>query len=124
MQCLPFLIGLTSCVPVLRFCMKNKLTMYILVAMAPGIGMGWAVHNNASPAFQTTFAANIKLLATIFIRLVQMIIAPLVFSAPVVGIGKLGDLKAVGRLGSKALLWFVTASLMVAADRHTVGKRL
>ncbi|MCU0334280.1 MAG: cation:dicarboxylase symporter family transporter, partial [Chitinophagaceae bacterium] len=92
--------------------MKNKLTIYILVAMALGIGVGWAVHNNASPAFQTSFAANIKLLATIFIRLVQMIIAPLVFSTLVVGIAKLGDLKAVGRVGGKALLWFVTASLI------------
>ncbi len=112
MQCPPFFIGFHSCVPVLRFRMKNKLTIYILIAMALGIGVGWAVHNNASPAFQTSFAANIKLLATIFIRLVQMIIAPLVFSTLVVGIAKLGDLKAVGRVGGKALLWFVTASLI------------
>ncbi len=54
----------------------------------------------------------LKLLSTIFIRLVQMIIAPLVFTTLVVGIAKLGDLKTVGRVGGKALLWFVTASLI------------
>ena len=42
----------------------------------------------------------------------QMIIAPLVFSTLVVGIAKLGDLKTVGRIGGKALLWFVSASLI------------
>lgn len=54
----------------------------------------------------------LKLLSTIFIRLVQMIIAPLVFTTLVVGIAKLGDLKTVGRVGGKALLWFITASLI------------
>ncbi len=57
------------------------------------------------------FSDLIKLLGTIFIRLVQMIISPLVFSTLVVGIAKLGDLKAVGRVGGKAMLWFITASL-------------
>jgi len=51
-------------------------------------------------------------LSSIFIRLVQMIIAPLVFTTLVVGIAKLGDLKTVGRVGGKAILWFVTASLI------------
>jgi Na+/H+-dicarboxylate symporter len=59
-----------------------------------------------------TFSDNIKLLTTIFLRLVQMIIAPLVFCTLVVGIAKLGDLKTVGRIGGKALLWFVSASLI------------
>lgn len=59
-----------------------------------------------------TFSDNIKLLTTIFLRLVQMIIAPLVFTTLVVGIAKLGDLKAVGRVGGKAMLWFISASLV------------
>jgi Na+/H+-dicarboxylate symporter len=91
---------------------KNKLTWYILGAMLAGILVGIVVNKNASPDFIGSFSTNIKLLATIFIRLVQMIIAPLVFTTLVVGIAKLGDLKAVGRVGGKALLWFVTASLV------------
>ena len=54
----------------------------------------------------------LKLLTTIFLRLVQMIIAPIVFSTLVVGIAKLGDMKTVGRVGGKAMLWFITASLI------------
>lgn len=90
---------------------KNRLTLYILLAMALGIAVGYLVHSNSSPEFIKSFSKNINLLGKVFIRLVQMIIAPLVFSTLVVGIAKLGDLKAVGRVGGKAMLWFVTASL-------------
>lgn len=90
----------------------NKLTLFILLAMALGIITGMLVFSYASPEFKTDFSKNIKLLSNIFIRLVQMIIAPLVFSTLVVGIAKLGDLKTVGRVGGKAILWFITASLV------------
>jgi len=90
----------------------NHLTIYILIAMVAGVLCGYVVHEKASPDFIVSFSANIKLLTTIFLRLVQMIIAPLVFSTMVVGIAKLGDLKTVGRIGAKALLWFVSASLI------------
>ncbi len=89
----------------------NRLTAYILISMAVGILVGYVIHTTSSAAFQTSFSTNIKLLSGIFIRLVQMIIAPLVFTTLVVGIAKLGDLKTVGRVGGKAILWFVTASL-------------
>ena len=89
----------------------NRLTFFILIAMVLGIAVGYVVHENSSAAFIKSFDTNIKLLTTIFLRLVQMVIAPLVFSTLVVGIAKLGDLKSVGRVGGKALLWFVTASL-------------
>src|SRR6476620_1701811 len=92
--------------------MNNRLTIYILIAMAAGIALGYWVYVAASPAFAQSFADNIKLLTKIFLNLVQMIIAPLVFSTLVVGIAKLGDLKTVGRVGGKALLWFVSASLV------------
>jgi Na+/H+-dicarboxylate symporter len=89
----------------------NNLTIYILIAMVLGILVGYLVHINSSAAFIADFSKYIKLLSTIFIRLVQMIIAPLVFCTLVVGIAKLGDLKSVGRVGGKAMLWFITASL-------------
>jgi Na+/H+-dicarboxylate symporter len=92
--------------------MKSRLTVYILAAMLLGIVAGLLVNKGAGPEFTAGFSTNIKLLATIFIRLVQMIIAPLVFTTLVVGIAKLGDLKSVGRVGGKALLWFITASLV------------
>lgn len=69
-------------------------------------------HGTATITAIQSFSDNIKLLTTIFLRLVQMIIAPLVFCTLVVGIAKLGDLQTVGRVGGKALLWFVSASLV------------
>jgi Na+/H+-dicarboxylate symporter len=90
---------------------SNRLTLYIIISMIAGVLLGYIIHEQASPAFTESFSKNIKLLTTIFLRLVQMIIAPLVFSTLVVGIAKLGDLQSVGRVGGKALLWFVSASL-------------
>ncbi|MFN4808906.1 MAG: dicarboxylate/amino acid:cation symporter [Bacteroidota bacterium] len=91
---------------------SSKLTTYILIAMALGIVTGYLVHTQSSPETIKSFSTNIKLLTTIFLRLVQMVIAPLVFTTLVVGIAKLGDLSVVGRVGGKALLWFVSASLV------------
>jgi Na+/H+-dicarboxylate symporter len=56
-----------------------------------------------------------SLIADIFLRLIKMIVAPLVFSTLVVGVAKLGDIKAVGRIGGKTLLWFFSASLLSLA---------
>lgn len=53
-----------------------------------------------------------SLMADIFLRLIKMIVAPLVFTTLVVGVAKLGDIRAVGRIGGKTLLWFICASLM------------
>ena len=91
---------------------RNRLTVFILIAMILGVGVGYVIHQNSSPDFIKKFSDNSKLLTTIFLRLVQMIIAPLVFCTLVVGIAKLGDLKTVGRVGGKALLWFISASLV------------
>ncbi len=91
---------------------RNNLTIYIFVAMLLGAAVGYYIFSNTTPETRNTFSTNIKLLTTIFLRLVQMIIAPLVFSTLVAGIAKLGDLKTVGRVGGKALLWFLTASII------------
>ncbi|MFM7194568.1 MAG: dicarboxylate/amino acid:cation symporter, partial [Bacteroidota bacterium] len=53
-----------------------------------------------------------SILSDIFLRLIKMIVAPLVFTTLVVGVAKLGDLKSVGRIGGKTLLWFIGASLL------------
>lgn len=92
--------------------LRNNLTAQILLAMFLGAIIGVWVHLNFDEANATAFSGYIKLLATLFIRLVQMIIAPLVFTTLVVGIAKLGDIKAVGRIGGKAMGWFFTASFI------------
>lgn len=52
------------------------------------------------------------ILSDIFLRLIKMIVAPLVFTTLVVGVAKLGDIKTVGRIGGKTLLWFLSATLI------------
>lgn len=90
----------------------SGLTGQILIAMIIGAILGIAIHTNFSTEIAQSFSSKIKILATVFIRLVQMIISPLVFTTLVVGIAKLGDIKAVGRIGGKALGWFFTASFI------------
>jgi Na+/H+-dicarboxylate symporter len=91
---------------------NNRLTLWILVAMVIGIGVGYAMNVSMDEASRKSTADNLKILTDIFLRLVKMIIAPLVFSTLVVGIAKLGDMKTVGRVGGRALLWFISASLV------------
>lgn len=90
----------------------SNLTFQILIAMVLGAILGIFIHNNYTEEAAKEFSGYIKMLATVFIRLVQMIISPLVFTTLVVGIAKLGDIKAVGRIGGKALGWFFTASFI------------
>ncbi|MGO4818711.1 dicarboxylate/amino acid:cation symporter [Flavobacterium sp. W22_SRS_FP1] len=89
-----------------------NLTSQILIAMVLGGILGIIIHNTISEEAALGFSNKIKILATVFIRLVQMIISPLVFTTLVVGIAKLGNVSAVGRIGGKALGWFFTASFI------------
>ncbi|BEJ49027.1 dicarboxylate/amino acid:cation symporter [Aeromonas dhakensis] len=89
----------------------NKLTVAILIAMLVGIltGQGYRMF---APDQAAGFASDITLLTDIFLRLIKMIIAPLVFTTLVVGIAKMGDTRTVGRIGVKTLGWFMLASLL------------
>ncbi len=89
----------------------NRLTTYILIALVAGIIVGFVLNKNFSQDSLPDITAPFSLLPDIFLRLVKMIVAPLVFFTLVVGVAKLGDLTAVGRIGGKTLLWFLAASL-------------
>ena len=67
---------------------------------------------NISLAARDKKTEPFSLIADIFLRLIKMIVAPLVFFTLVVGVAKLGDIKAVGRIGGKTMLWFISASLV------------
>ncbi|MBC9934628.1 dicarboxylate/amino acid:cation symporter [Chitinophaga qingshengii] len=109
---------------------SNKLTLFIFIAMVVGIATGYGVWlAYGAPAGEVVktaataaakapltppevFADRISILTDIFLRLVKMIIAPLVFSTLVVGVAKMGDIKAVGRVGGKTMLWFISATFV------------
>ena len=76
---------------------KRSLTTWILVAMAIGVEIGLDFRD---------FSQNLKFLSSIFLRLVKTIVAPLLFATLVVGIASHSNLKQVGRMGWKSLLYF------------------
>ena len=92
---------------------SNRLTTIILIGMVLGILTGYACNTLwPDPATAASIAGYISLMTDIFLRLIKMIIAPLVFTTLVVGVAHLGEPKAIGRIGGKAMVWFVSASLV------------
>jgi Na+/H+-dicarboxylate symporter len=91
---------------------RNRLTTYIMIALVVGIVVGYLVNANSDTAGAQSFSDAMSLITTLFLRLIKMIIAPLVFATLVVGIAKMGDAAEVGRIGVKALGWFVIASII------------
>jgi Na+/H+-dicarboxylate symporter len=89
----------------------NRLTLYIIIGLVLGLLTGYVV-NQGDAEKAAEIADGLGLITTIFLRLIKMIIAPLVFSTLVVGVAKMGDLNAVGRVGGKALLWFIFMSIV------------
>jgi Na+/H+-dicarboxylate symporter len=89
---------------------RNRLTTYILAGLVLGIAAGYVANTSLPDA--GAFSEKLDLVTTLFLRLIKMIIAPLVFSTLVVGIAKMGDAKEVGRIGVKALGWFFIASAL------------
>ena len=92
---------------------SRRLTTTIFIGMVLGILTGYACNILwPDPETAKTIAGYISLMTDIFLRLIKMIIAPLVFTTLVVGVAHMGDTKAIGRIGAKAMLWFVSASLV------------
>lgn len=104
---------------------KQNLTWYIIAAMILGAITGQLIHIYFPEIIQIKDASGVlkdivrsehigqyfKILTGVFLRLVQMIIAPLVITTLIVGIAKMGNLKAVGRVGGRSMIWFFSASL-------------
>lgn len=98
---------------------SNKLTLWIFIALIIGVLTGVLLNSSypqgADGSIHPGLAGvldQVTILTDIFLRLIKMIIAPLVFSTLVVGVAKLGDIKAVGRIGGKTMLWFISASFV------------
>lgn len=90
----------------------NRLPTLILIAMLLGVLAGTAAHSLAPDAETAKSIANyLSILTDVFLRMIKMIIAPLVFATLVTGIAGMGDGKAVGRIGLKAMAWFLAASI-------------
>lgn len=92
---------------------KINLTSQIMIGMVLGIVAGQLYRStHPDPEDLKAFAHGIQIFSDIFLRLIKMIIAPLVFSLLLVGIAKVGDFKTVGRIGLKTIVYFTVAALL------------
>ena len=98
--------------------MARRLTLYILIGLLAGIAVGLALNgwiDDGTPAAAARLkgiAGYFTILTTVFLRLIKMIIAPLVFATLVSGVAQMGDTSALGRVGGRAIGWFIGASLV------------
>jgi aerobic C4-dicarboxylate transport protein len=90
----------------------TSLFFQLIVAIVGGILVGW---------IWPDFASNLKPLADGFIKLIKMLIAPIIFCTVVLGIAHVGDLKAVGRIGVKALIYFEVVTTFALVFGLLVG---
>ncbi len=93
--------------------MSKHLTLLVLIALALGLATGAGCHALIhDPGTLKTVAADLSLLADIFLRLIKMLMAPLVFATLSAGVAHMGDPASVGRIGGRTLLWFLAASVV------------
>jgi Na+/H+-dicarboxylate symporter len=107
---------------------RVRISTLVLAGLVLGIAVGYCLNAviPAGPAHQEV-AGYFSLLAEIFLRLIKMILAPLVFAGIVTGMMSSESPKEVGRLGLKAMAWFITASVcslvlgLVLANFYSIG---
>jgi Na+/H+-dicarboxylate symporter len=94
--------------------MDKRLTWYILAGMILGVIVGYAVHTGIAQdnVWFEYLTKTFKLLSDIFLNLIKLLVAPLILSTIVVGIAHMGDSSALGRIGFRAITWFIIASFI------------
>src|SRR6476646_9540535 len=105
----PYLLAAFRWAAIASFCgyafFRRSLTPWIFAGMLVGAEIGFDL-TFASDATRLKVAADLQILSSIFLKLIKTIIAPLIFSTLVVGIAGHSNLKQVGRMGVKALVYF------------------
>ncbi|OTG79236.1 dicarboxylate/amino acid:cation symporter [Acinetobacter sp. ANC 4558] len=93
--------------------MNQKILLkYILIAIISGILVGWVCHSTLNIMQATDIASYFKIVTDVFLRLIKMIIAPLVFATIVSGLISMGKSSSLGSITFKAMGWFICASLI------------
>ncbi len=92
--------------------MNRLFTYFIVGAMVLGVLVGWGLNQGLDAEQAKTVAGNLTIITDVFLRLIKMIIAPLVFSTLVAGIAHMEDAATIGRVGVKTMGWFITASIV------------
>jgi Na+/H+-dicarboxylate symporter len=87
-------------------------TALLIAATVLGIALGWLCNRTLTPQQNSDIAAGLSIVTDAFLRLIKMIIAPLVFASLVPAIARMGGAGEIGRIGIKALAWFLGASCL------------
>jgi len=95
--------------------MKNKSTMWILAALLFGIISGLVCHWLLAEDARESLVAVLDTVTHMFLNLIKMIIAPLIFATLVSGIAGAAKSAGVGKLFGRSMIWFLTASVLVGA---------
>jgi Na+/H+-dicarboxylate symporter len=90
----------------------KRLTLYIMIGLVLGLVVGAVLHDALSKETIAEVGKWLGLVTNIFLRLIKMIIAPLVFATLVSGIVHMGDTAALGRVGLKTMTWFISATII------------
>ena len=92
--------------------MNRLFTYFVVGSMILGVLVGWIVNVSLPAEGAKAVADNLTIITDVFLRLIKMIIAPLVFATLVAGIAHMEDAGAVGRVGVKTMGWFISASIV------------
>lgn len=92
--------------------MNRLFTAFVVGAMVLGVVVGYLINQSMSAEGAKEVASNLSIVTDLFLRLIKMIIAPLVFTTLVAGIAHMGDASEVGRVGVKTIGWFILASIV------------
>ncbi len=92
--------------------MKRLFAYFIVGAMILGVLTGWGLNHFLTADQASAAASNLNVVTDVFLRLIKMIIAPLVFTTLVAGIAHMEDAASVGRIGVKTMTWFIGASVV------------
>ena len=92
--------------------MNKTFAITLILAMVLGIAVGWFVNATMAADAAADVADKLSILTDLFLRLIKMIIAPLVFATLVAGIAHMEDAAAIGRVGAKTMGWFIAASVV------------
>lgn len=93
--------------------MKSRfLVKAIVIAMVLGVALGGTLHSQLDTASAKEFSAYLNMVTDVFLRLIKMVIAPLVLATLVTGVASMSGSGSIGRVGFKAITWFLVASLI------------
>ena len=101
--------------------MNRLFTYFVVGSMILGVLVGWIINVGVPAESAKEIASNLSIITDVFLRLIKMIIAPLVFATLVAGIAHMEDAAAVGRVGVKTMGWFISASIVSLTHRPDHG---